>query len=116
MHTESPLRPGSPGIPLGPCGPRDPGIPSKPLNPLSPGSPFCPGLPFGGTLTDICPFSPFCPCLPSFPGIPYHTTEDVIQILLLSLCLVCSNVKPGFHTCVSRTHNGARCLMMYEHQ
>ena len=24
--------------------------------------------------------------------------------------------KPGFHTCVSRTHNGARCLTMYEHQ
>ena len=25
-------------------------------------------------------------------------------------------LKPGFHTCVSRTHNGTRCLMMYGHQ
>ena len=24
--------------------------------------------------------------------------------------------KPGFHTCVSRTHNNARCLKMYGHQ
>ena len=27
-----------------------------------------------------------------------------------------ARIKPGFHTCVSRTHNGARCLTMYEHQ
>ena len=26
------------------------------------------------------------------------------------------SLKPGFHACVSRTHNGARCLTMYEHQ
>ena len=25
-------------------------------------------------------------------------------------------VKPGFHTCVSRNHNDARCLTMYGHQ
>ena len=25
-------------------------------------------------------------------------------------------LKAGFHTCVSRTHNGARCLTMYGHQ
>ena len=25
-------------------------------------------------------------------------------------------LKPGFHTCVSRTHKGARCLTMYGHQ
>ena len=27
-----------------------------------------------------------------------------------------SMLKPGFHTCVSRTHKGARCLTMYGHQ
>ena len=27
-----------------------------------------------------------------------------------------SSVKAGIHTCVSSTHNGARCLSMYEHQ
>ena len=27
-----------------------------------------------------------------------------------------NNLKPGFHTCVSRTHNSARCLKMYGHQ
>ena len=27
-----------------------------------------------------------------------------------------ASLKPGFHTCVSRTHNGARCLTMYGHQ
>ena len=26
------------------------------------------------------------------------------------------SIKPGFHTCVSRTHNNARCLTMYGHQ
>ena len=26
------------------------------------------------------------------------------------------SLKPGFHTCVSRTHNSARCLKMYGHQ
>ena len=26
------------------------------------------------------------------------------------------HLEPDFHTCVSRTHNGARCLMMYGHQ
>ena len=25
-------------------------------------------------------------------------------------------IKPGFHTCVSRTHNSARCLTTYGHQ
>ena len=25
-------------------------------------------------------------------------------------------LKPGFHACVSRTHHGARCVTMYEHQ
>ena len=25
-------------------------------------------------------------------------------------------IKPGFNTCVSRTHNGTRCLTIYEHQ
>ena len=25
-------------------------------------------------------------------------------------------IKPGFHTCVSRTHNNERCLAMYGHQ
>ena len=27
-----------------------------------------------------------------------------------------NDLKPGFHTCVSRTHNSARCLKMYGHQ
>ena len=29
---------------------------------------------------------------------------------------VTDQVKPGFHTCVSRTHNSAQCLTMYGHQ
>ena len=33
------------------------------------------------------------------------------SIQVASLCL-----KPGFHTCVSRTHNSARCLKMHGHQ
>ena len=34
----------------------------------------------------------------------------------LDLTYWASCIKPGFHTCVSRTHNGARCLKMYGHQ
>ena len=38
----------------------------------------------------------------------FHQTSHSVYIVWL--------LKPGFHTCVSRTHNSARWLKMYGHQ
>ena len=48
-----------------------------------------------------------------------NVTEMTVSrpgIIIFSLIRAFLLIKPGFHTCVSRTHNGARCLAMYGHQ
>ena len=53
-------------------------------------------------------------------SMPAHSKMPSIQLLIvhqwryLVSFLLC--IKPGFHMCVSKTHNGARCLTMYGHQ
>ena len=45
-----------------------------------------------------------------------RSCSKLIKTKSLSIKKIITGLKPGFHTCVSRMHNGARCLTMYGHQ
>ena len=41
--------------------------------------------------------------------------KNKIRYIINTLVGQLHAIKPGFHTCVSRTHNGAQCLSVYGH-